>query len=307
MGGPPYFDWRLDRWKIGFALALWLGLVFSLPGPSPDPQGLSPIARPGQRPVVGSSSRIGATPALVDAASPPSLLPRAETTIADEAVAQPVPMSAAASPLSLTILEQGRGPLGNSTPLFFGESEPDALVEILLAGRRYAAVADSRGYWQFAPTTPLPVGMTWVEARQVSVDGVLLAGPLSVMALIGPASQPIPAPGILMPLSSALELTDSTPPLSGIGAPTVDLRFYAQSGEEGKKRPVGKVAVALDGTWRWQMRAPLTPGETTLWAVAQDTEGKALTRSWPVRLRVASNATPSAHGESSGLGADATR
>ena len=160
------------------------------------------------------------------------------------------------------------------------------MVEILLEGRRYAALADGDGYWQFAPAAPLPVGMTWVQARQVETDGSVHSGNVSQIALVGTEAQPVSAPGILTPLSSASALENSTPLFSGVGPPGMNLLFYAQTGAEGGALPVpvGEATVNGDGTWVWQASTPLGAGKTTLWAVAVDSAGIPLSRSWPVTL-----------------------
>ncbi|MBI3960970.1 MAG: hypothetical protein HY328_19330 [Chloroflexi bacterium] len=285
---PPYFDWRLDRWKIGLALLLWLGLILFPPAPSIrlDPQGASPIARPGQRPLVGANTQTEPIAAAPQVAQPARLLTEAASAESRGEMEDAV-SPAAAIPLTLAILEPGRGLLTNGTPLFYGQTAANGLVEILLEGRRYATLADGDGYWQFAPAAPLPVGMTWVQARQVEADGSLLSPTLSHIALVGPGATPISAPAILTPLSSAGGLKEGIPTFSGVGPAGIVLVFYARLDDE--IRPVGEVTVNGDGTWVWQ--APTTPlgaGETTLWAVAVDSAGTPLSRSWPVTLAIAS-------------------
>jgi len=306
----PYFDWRLDRWKIGLALLLWLGLILFPPAPSAplDPQGASPIARPGQRPVVGASTTTEPVAAASQGAEP--IAPSSESEVVrvesagktDDATGPAV-----AAPLTLAIWEPGRTPLKNSTPLFYGQTAADGLVEILLEGRRYASLADSNGYWQFTPAAPLPVGMTWVQARQVESDGSLLSSPQSQMALVGPDAVPVSAPGILTPLSSASTLEDSTPLLSGIGPPGIKLLFLGQSGADREVRAVGQTTVNGDGTWLWQTATPLEAGHTTLWAVAADEAGRPLSRSWPVTLAIAADALPSVEVELPTAEVDRTR
>ncbi len=302
MQGPPYFDWRLDRWKIGLALLLWVGLFVFLPAQQPviAPQGASPIARPGQRPVVGASSQTDTAPAVVGelAQSTVEALPVIESPLPTPAIE---PSGLRSNPSQLTILEPGRGPLRNSTPLFWGQAKPDGLLEILVEGRRFAASADGDGYWQFTPPSPLPVGMTWVQARTVDAMGTLLSETVSQMALVGSAAQPISPPMILTPLPFAGKLDNSTPYFSGSGPAGRRLVIFAQprtapesgklSGESGD--PFGSVVVAADGRWEWQMSTPLPGGQTTLWVVVVDVEGTPLSRSWPVTLDVADDAAPS--------------
>lgn len=305
---PPYFDWRLDRWKIGLALLLWLGLILFPPAPSTrlGPQGASPIARPGQHPAVGASTQTESVAAAPQAAQPaplPTEAASAESRGETEGAASP----AVAASLTLAIWEPGRTPLRNSTPLFYGQSAADGLVEILLEGRRYASLADGDGYWQFAPAAPLPVGMTWVQARWVEADGSLLSPTLSQIALVGPDAAPVSAPGILTPLSSASVLGNSTPLFSGIGPLGMNLLFYAQNGAEGEARAVGEVTVNGEGTWVWQSSTPLGAGKMTLWAVAVDSGGTHLSRSWPVTLVIAPDATSGVNGGLPTADGDATR
>lgn len=311
MQGPPYFDWRLDRWKIGLALLLWIGLLVFSPtqSPLPDPQGASPIARPGQRPVVGASSQTGTAPAVVAEVAQ-------ATADALPATASPLPTPAAEPSLfsanlsQLMILEPGQGPLTNNTPLFFGQTEANGLVEILVEGRRYSVLADRNGYWQFAPSSPLPVGMTWVQARGVDASGAAMSETVSRMALVGPSAQAASPPVILSPLPSAGKMENSTPYFSGSGPADRWLLFFAQmltglsaaglSGANGQPLGeavgdvIGEVVVSADGVWGWQMAAPLPGGRTILWAVVVDKDGVPLSRSWPVTLDVADNAVPSA-------------
>lgn len=310
MQGPPYFDWRLDRWKIGLALLLLVGLLVFSPAQPPllDPQGASPIARPGQRPVVGASSQTGTAPAIVEEVAQP-------TVGVVPATASPLPTPAAEPLLSsanlsqLMILEPGQGPLTNNTPLFFGQTEADGLVEILIEGRRYATSADGDGYWQFAPSAPLPVGMTWVQARGVDASGAGMSETISHMALVGPSAQAVSPPVILTPLPSAGELNNSTPYFSGSGPAGRRLVIFAQtltglsaaglpgaSGQplgEAVGDVIGEVVVSTEGVWGWQMAAPLPAGRTTIWAVVVDEDGVPLSRSWPVTLDVADDAVPS--------------
>ncbi len=89
MQGPPYFDWRLDRWKIGLALLLWIGLLVFSPAQPPrlDPQGVSPLARSGQRPVVGASSQMDTAPAVAQTMAKAG----AEETVQPLAQSSPLP------------------------------------------------------------------------------------------------------------------------------------------------------------------------------------------------------------------------
>jgi len=303
MQGPPYFDWRLDRWKIGLALLLWIGLLVFSPtqSPLPDPQGASPIARPGQRPVVGASSQTDTVPAVVEELAQP-------TVDAVPATGSPLPTPVAEPSISsanlsqLIILEPGQGPLTNNTPLFFGQTEADGLMEILVEGRRYSVLADRDGYWQFAPSAPLPVGMTWVQVRGVDASGSALSETVSHMALVGTAAQAVPPPVILSPLPSAGKMENSTPYFSGSGPAGRRLVIFAQrltglsaaglSGADGQ--PLGEVVVSAEGVWGWQMAGPLPAGRTALWAVVVNESDVPLSRSWPVTLDVADNAVPSA-------------
>lgn len=311
MQGPPYFDWRLDRWKIGLALLLWIGLLVYSPSQwtLPDPQGASPIARPGQRPVVGASSQTGIAPTVAEESAQP-------TANAVPATASPLPTPAAESSIlsadlsQLMILESGQGPLTNNTPLFYGQTVADGLVEILVEGRRYAVLADGDGYWQFSPSSPLPVGMTWVQALGVDASGAAMSETASQMALVGPSAQAVSPPVILSPLPSAGKMENSTPYFLGSGPAGRRLVIFAQTltglsaaGLSGANGPpageavgevVGEVVVSADGGWGWQMAAPLPAGRTTLWAVVVDEEGVPLSRSWPVTLDVTDNAVPSA-------------
>jgi hypothetical protein len=314
MHRPPYFDWRLDRWKIGLALFVWLGLVLFPPIQTApvDRQGASPISRPSQRPAVGASTQREVKTVVAQSADLASPVQTAANTEASDGLeintgsesTQSLPPVAG---LTLTILESGQKLLSNSTPLFYGQTDADGLVEILLDGRRYATLADSDGYWQFAPAAPLPVGMTWVRARRAEAGSAVDSDGLSQMALIGLDATPIAVPVILLSLSSANVLRDSTPLLSGAGPAAMDLIIYAQKSPEEGGHPVGEVAVDEVGTWRWQMSAALEPGSTILWVVAMDSAGTAISRSWPVTLVIATDATPSIEVESPTAEVDTTR
>lgn len=290
---PPYFDWPLDRWKIGLALVLWLGLLVFSPGPSYplDPQGISLIARPAQRPLVGASTQIepvATVSSAADAPLSPLETPRTEE-IARVAEGE---YPEAASLLTVAIWEPGRTPLRNSTPLFYGQTEANGLVEILLEGRRYQAQADDTGYWQFAPSLPLPVGMTWVQVRQVDAGGVLLSPSLSQIVLIGTDATPVSPPGILPPVSLTGEAPEETSDYFGIGPAGVKLIFYAQAEQGGDVLPMGQTIVGSDGMWIWQAATPLAVGQYRLWAVAVDDAGRALSRSWPVVRNSTSRTNP---------------
>ena len=300
MHGPPYFDWRLDRWKIGLALLLWVGLLVFLPAQPPraNPQGASPIARPGQRPVVGASTQMGAALALTEEPGQPVASPLTPPTVEVTPPPQTVESTSRnPDPPQLMILEPGQGPLTNSTPLFFGQTETDGLVEILVEGRRYSVLADKDGYWQFAPSAPLPVGMTWVQVRGADASGAARSQTVSRMALVGASAQAISPPVILTPLPFAGKLENSTPYFSGRGPAGRRLVFFAQAEAEGVSaesgQMLGEVVVAGDGAWGWQMAAPLPAGQTTLWAVVVDAGSVPLSRSWPVTLDVAGSAAPS--------------
>jgi len=156
MQRPPYFDWRLDRWKIGLALLLWLGLLVFSPTqpPRPTPQEASPIARPGQRPVVGASTQTGTVQALTEESAQmlAQPLPTAEATLPQQTVEA---ASLNPNPPKLMILEPGQRPLTNSTPLFFWQTEADRLVEILMESASIRAVAYSECS-----------GPSWARAKQ---------------------------------------------------------------------------------------------------------------------------------------------
>ncbi|MBX3054078.1 MAG: hypothetical protein KF753_21575 [Caldilineaceae bacterium] len=281
MGRAPFFEWQLDRWKIGLALVLWLGLIFFLPArPVPlDPQGVSPIVRPGQRPVVGASNQAEVVPTNVLQNEVTSPL-RDPTPAAERIAAQPTAL------FNLAVLEPGQKPLTNSTPLVYGETVGDGFVEIALEGRRYATVANSDGYWQFAPVAALPVGMTWVQARLVDQGGVAVSETAARMLLVGKDASPVAAPDILIPLPFNSPVADAMPNFSGVGPAHQKLVFYARITAEDRDRRLGAVTIADDGTWQWQVPSPFPPGKTTVWAVVVSSEDIPLSRSWPVVLEV---------------------
>lgn len=308
-GGAPFFDWRLDRWKIGLALLLLLGLVLFPPtgGTTPDPQGASPIARPGQRPVVGATNQLGA-------AGDPEVIvqPPAEEAAQAGAEMASDPAAVDADPLgvgrlSVQIFTGDARPIANSTPLFYGQAEANALLEIALNRRRYAVAADRNGYWQFSPSMSLPVGMTWVQVRQVSAEGTPLSATVSRMALVAPGAEAVAAPEVLTPLSFGAPLADSTPLFTGTGPAWKGLHFYGLAEGESTPQRVGEVVVDGLGEWSWRWTPGLAPGTRTVWAVVIDPSGRELSRSWPVRFSVAQDATPSVLVEKPISGGNSTR
>lgn len=291
MERPPYFDWRLDRWKIGVALLLLLGLLVLAPGTGGPaaPQGASPVARPGQRPVVGSSSVSVAEPTS-------SATPVALSALTIEPTPTPsnasVPVSTESISLTLAILEPGIEPLGNSTPLFYGQTVADGRMELLLEGRRYAVLADENGYWQYAPNRALPVGMTWIQARGVAGNGEAETPWASLVVVIDVSAQPVAPPAILAPLAFRGLLDDPAPVLSGVGQAGSRLLFYGRPTSARADALMGETTVGADGAWRWSARAPLPPGRTWLWAVVVDADDRPLTRSWPISLDVGPQTEP---------------
>lgn len=309
MERPPYFDWRLDRWKIGLALVLLLGLVVLAPGssPAPGPQGASPLTRPGQRPVVGSSSAqpLAGTPRPDPA---PTAVSAAEEQAALSQLSPDVP---AALPLTIAIFEPGQLPLRNSTPLFTGQAAPNGQVELSVAGRRYGVLADERGYWQFAPSRPLPVGMTWVRARGVDERGTGLTRWVSVMALISFGAEPVPPPAILAPLpgigaSGMGPMAGADLQLSGEGQAGSRLVIHARSGSTAEDGPVGQLSVGGDGVWTWRMEKPPS-APVTLWAVVVDDNDVPLSRSWPVTIETAPEARAGTDAQPTVAPSDPTR
>ncbi len=297
---PPYFDWRLDRWKIGLAVLVWLGLIFSQPPniARPDPQGASPIARPGQRPQVGVSVDAGDASLTQPTTQVVSPLPEPGTEEKEQVRILASQMEGerqlfSLPPPTFDILESGQPSLSNSTPLFFGQAGIDHWVEVAFDGKRFVILADHTGYWHFVPPVSLPTGITWLQARQIEKDGTPLSEMVSTIALIDPGARPIAAPGILVPPSMYTPLLDSTPLLTGSGPAGMALRFYAQPDSGTEAYTVGEATVDETGTWRWQMSAPLNPGRTTLWAVITSQIGLPVSRSWPLTLEIAVDATPS--------------
>lgn len=293
-GSAPFFDWRLDRWKVGLALLLLLGLILFPPdeATTPDPQGASPIARPGQQPVVGSTNQLAAAGDPEVTVQPLAEVAAVAAADSAEQVAvddEPLPVGQ----LTVHIFAGDVKPIANSTPLFYGQAEANALLEIALNGRRYAVAADRNGYWQFSPSTPLPLGMTWAQVRQVSADGMPLSATLSRMALVAPGAEAVAAPEVLTPLSFGAPLVDSTPLFAGTGPAWKGLVFYSLAEGEAAPRRVGEVVVDGLGEWRWRWTPGLEPGTRMVWAVVIDANGRELSRSWPVRFSVAQDATPS--------------
>lgn len=272
----PYFEWRLDRWKIGFALLLFVGLLYFRGSLSTSPGVIptEPIAD--QTPEGGG----GAAP---DSAVIPTNTPSVSAAPTPEL--PPIPMPTPGQPtLTLRVLGEPLPPLLTRNPLFYGETSlPNQPLELRVGAQRLTTRSDAWGRWQIALVEPLASGQNWVRAR-IAPGAENGSGAMqSLIVTIGPEAEEI-LPPLILPLLLNEE-GSSQPTLRGNGVPGAELAIEGGLvGDEVKR--LTQVRAGSDGRWQWSPSEPLAPGIYEFRAVHLSPQGRPLSRSEPFRLQV---------------------
>lgn len=191
--GPPYLDWKLDRWKLGVAIVLLLVLMARFV----DRQWLADLAvRQGIDAgwlLAGDRASPTATAAIPTAA--PSVSP-----IPDVVQVNPDPAAETVA-LALEVAEVDEtGVVYTDRPTLSGDAAPGARLVLQIDDRRYDIEADETGTWRFTLPEPLAPGMSWIQIG--SSDGSL--PPISRMVLVAAPAAPTAA--------VALAVTETPPP-----------------------------------------------------------------------------------------------
>lgn len=272
----PYFEWRLDRWKIGVALLLFAGLLFFRSGLNPTvlDSGVAPIA--GQTPESGGGVAPDAAP--VEAQNPPEEpIPSPELP--------PIELPTPGQPtLTLRVLGDPLPPLPNRTPLLYGETSlPDQPLEVRAGSQRLSTRSDGWGRWQIAVVEPLTPGQNWVRAR-IAPGAESGSGAMqSLIVTIAPDALAI-LPPLILPLLQS-EDGIALPTLRGNGLP--DAEIAIEGGIIGSViERLAVIRAASDGRWEWTPPEPLEEGIYEFRAVHLTQDRRPITRSEPFRIRV---------------------
>lgn len=307
----PYFDWRLDRWKIGVALLLFIllgiGWFRRL-----TPAGPTVFVQPTQEPTATLfpqttqtttvTPSVTATIALAPQETPPVAT---ERPIQAEPTSTPIPAAIMSLALTLSNVAPNSSVAANSIAVLRGTAASGQPVRITDSHIPYTdsgqllekavpqvilgtVQADSNGRWELPLAEPLAPGLHRLFAHQLGDRGQTVAsvGPIPVNVL--PDALPLPQqtiPLILMPARGA-HLINSTPVFTGQAAPGSLLRLFLND------RSVADVIADRAGKWRIVTEHALSTGSYVAKAMVLSTDEVGLAQSPPIAFLVLANAQP---------------
>lgn len=285
----PYFDWALDRWKLGVIVLLFFVLL------------VTTLVRP-------EWAFSGPTPATPEAAAVTAGEP---TSAENGAVAEDPPtntpaerlMPGANAVLPLTLANLGPNavvPALTVTELY-GTGEPGATVEVhdlvvpsLVAGEPLAlpdasrtllgaAVVDDRGLWRLENLEPLTPGQHVLEMSQVSGARASsgAAVPVVVTVLDSEAEAPLAlaTPAIRFP-SAGARLQEGRITYLGSALPGMQIKLYVDN------RLVGEAMAGAQEGWQLTPETSLPAGVYVARVAALNPQGEIVAESAPVAFAV---------------------
>ncbi len=284
---PPYFDWKIDRWKVGLTVLLFLALLLStLIDPHWDRSAEWTAVGP-LEPKSAAADAAGSEPQTSAASTPAPQDAIRVTPIALPLTLASIGPNTVVAFGSVTALSGTAGP-GNSVevsaqhiPVRAGAvaGTEAGEAETLLG----ATAADGRGLWTLTLADALEPGQYVISLRELDSQGVFLADDLPVVLSVLTADEEGPpslsTPAIRFPAPAA-RLRAGPVAFVGSGLPGMRVRLYLDD------RQVAEGVVNTREEWRITPDADLAPGVYIARTVALDPQGEIVAESPPVAFAV---------------------
>jgi hypothetical protein len=282
---PPYFDWRIDRWKVGLIVLLFLALLlatlvdpqrdrspgWTAAGPLMPDEGGAVVTEAAEEPPAQESDP---TAALFDHADD---LPLTLASIGPNSVAPPeavAVLSGTARPGNRVEVRAQHIPAPAAGDGSFGDG-----TEMLLG----VATADTRGLWTLALEESLAAGQQALSLRELDDQGdiVSVASPVVITVLAAGEEGPVSlaTPSIRFPAAAA-RLRGGRITFVGSGLPGMRVRLYLNN------RQIAEGAADMREEWRITPEAEIPPGVYVARAAALDPQGEIVAESPPVAFVV---------------------
>lgn len=299
---PPHFDWRIDRWKVGLIVLLFLALLL---GTLVDPQRDRGAGWTAAGPFMPDDS--GAI--VAEGEEEPSSTESAPTVTPSEEAAS-VPDGAADAavnelvhqlPLTLASIGPNSVAPAEAVAVLSGTARPGNQVEVrgqhipasvqgddgsfgdgaeLLLG---VATADARGLWTLALEESLAAGQQALSLRELDGQGeeVSVASPVVITVLAADEEGPVSlaTPSIRFP-SAAARLPGGRITFVGSGLPGMRVRLYLDN------RQIAEGVADTREEWRITPEAEIGPGVYVARVAALDPQGEIVAESPPVAFVV---------------------
>ncbi len=299
---PPHFDWRIDRWKVGLIVLLFLALLL---GTLVDPQRDRGAGWTAAGPFMPDDS--GAI--VAEGEEEPSSTESAPTVTPSEEAAS-VPDGAADAavnelvhqlPLTLASIGPNSVAPAEAVAVLSGTARPGNQVEVrgqhipasvqgddgsfgdgaeLLLG---VATADARGLWTLALEESLAAGQQALSLRELDGQGeeVSVASPVVITVLAADEEGPVSlaTPSIRFP-SAAARLPGGRITFVGSGLPGMRVRLYLDN------RQIAEGVADTREEWRITPEAEIGPGVYVAHVAALDPQGEIVAESPPVAFVV---------------------
>ena len=307
---PPYVHWTLDRWKLGLALILFMGLLVSgLTGPRGEvalPQADAPV------PTLVQALNSGAGSAAATSDAVPTLASGDDGTDEQSVLLPNVPTpaestleSAASMPLVLPLTLANLGPNAvvpaGSVRVLFGTAAAGTTVEVYdqfagqvarsdlspgapVESQLGTTLVDRNGLWQLGPLEAFAAGQHVLTLRQLDAAGQLLrvSAPVVVTVLASGEQGPLSlaTPTIRYPYVGA-RLLQGPLTFVGSGLPGMGVRLYLNN------RLVAQGIISMREEWQLVPEEELPPGVYEARVTAVNPQGDIIAESAPVVFVVA--------------------
>ncbi len=299
---PPYFDWRIDRWKVGLIVLLFIALLL---GTLVDPQrnrGAGWTAAGPFMPDEGGAVVPESGEESPAAASMPTVAPSDETGDAPDVMPEDAAGGLAAD-LPLTLASIGPNSVApmEAVAVLSGTARPGNRVEVraqrIPASEEVAdsspgdktesllgvATADARGLWTLALEASLAAGQQALSLTELDSQGdvVSAASPVVITVLAADEEGPVSlaTPSIRFPTPAA-RLRGGRITFVGSGLPGMRVRLYLDN------RQIAEGVADTREEWRITPEAEIEPGVYVARAAALDPQGEIVAESPPVAFVV---------------------
>ena len=285
---PPYFDWRIDRWKVGFIVLLFLALLIAT--------FLDPQRDAGVDWTAGGPLEPAAAVPAVSSAQP---LPETGAASANPTAA--VVPEALSLPLTLASLGPNSVTSSGGLVTMSGTAQPGNQVEIrsqyilqpagdgtttgasVVEKRLGMAAADSRGLWALAIADQLEPGQHVLSLFELDKRGAIVdASSPIVITVLAPGEEGPPSlatPAFRFPTPAA-RLPSGRVSFIGSGLAGSRVRLFLDG------RNVGEGAVNAQEEWSITPDQAMAPGIYVARVAALDHRGEIIAESPPVAFAV---------------------
>jgi len=288
---PPYFDWRIDRWKVGFIVLLFLALLIAT---FLDPQRDAGAGWTASGPLEPEAAVVPASPTqpspAAEATSPHST--EAAEAFAPDDFSLPLTLASfgpnsVTSPGGLTTMSGTARP-GNqvevrSQHILQAAGDGTAGGASAVERRLGVAIADSRGLWTLAVADELEPGQHVLSLFETDDRGAIVdASSPIVITVLAPGEEGPPSlatPAVRFPTPAA-RLPSGRVSFVGSGLAGSRVRLFLDG------RNVGESAVNAQEEWSITPDQDIAPGLYVARVAALDHRGEIIAESPPVAFAV---------------------